>query len=145
MSFEYGLQHLGFLVAGVDGRDSTYSGSTHAGPNGSLQFMAVRASTVADVTILGCTAAGQAIMGVLQNKPGIGEAADVGIEGISKCVAGSTFGPGIELMVDSSGCLIPYTTVSGQFRVGRSQETVGTVGQIFAALLYGGSNPQTAG
>ena len=48
-------------------------------------------------------------------------------------------------MVDSSGAFTPYTTAAGQFRVGKSLETVSSVGQIFAMYLYGGSNPQTAG
>ena len=145
MSFEANLSHLGVLVAGIDGRDSTFTGTTHLGPNGSLQFMAVRMSTVTDLTVLGCTVAGQAILGVLQNKPSTLEAADVGFMGVTKAVAGTTFGPGVDLMVDSSGAFTPYTTAAGQFRVGKSLETVSSVGQIFAMYLYGGSNPQTAG
>lgn len=139
MATESPLLHDGsHTVAGGDFRNSTNSGTTHAGQNGSPQFQAVRLSTVAENTVLLCTAAGQAIYGILQNKPYTGEAADVGIFGVSKAVAGTTtIQPGQDLMVDSSGCLIPYASAAGLSRVGKAVSQPAAVGEVFSMALYG--------
>lgn len=138
MATESPLLHLGWLAAGADYRNSTNSGTTHAGDNGSPQFQAVRVSTVEDLTVLLCTASGQQALGILQNKPNDGEAADVGVFGVSKAVAGTTTViAGLKLMVDSSGCLIPYASAAGQCSIGVALESPATVGQVFSAMIYG--------
>lgn len=146
MANESPLVHWGWGKSGFDARNSTYSGTTRGGLNGSGQFLAVQCSTTADLTVNVCTVAGMKITGILQNKPSTGIAADVGIFGVSKAVAGSSaIAAGQELMVSSTtpGALIPYATASGQFPVARSLEAAGTVGQLFSALIYGGSGPVT--
>lgn len=139
MATESPLIHDGAqTVAGGDFRNSTNSGTTHAGPNGSMQFMAVRLSTVADRTVLGTTAAGQQVYGILQNKPYTGEAADVGIFGVSKAVAGTTtVVAGGLLEADSSGCVIPYSSAAGIAALGIALETATAVGAIVSVALYG--------
>lgn len=139
MATESPLLHDGSQnVAGVDMRNSTYSGTTHAGQGGSPQFQAVRLSTVDARTVLLCTAAGQAIYGILQNKPAVGEAVDVGIFGLSKAVAGTTtITAGGELQVDSSGCLVPYSSAAGIAAVGRAVSVPTAVGEVFTMALYG--------
>lgn len=138
MANESPLLHDGWNVSNVDFRNGSVTGTTRLGPSGSGQFLAVRLSTSADNTIVACTAAGAHAYGILQNKPSTGVAADVGFFGVSKAVAGSTtVVSGIDLMVDSSGCLIPYTTSSGQYRFGLAKTTPSAVGEVFTAFVYG--------
>lgn len=130
-----------------DARNSTLTGTTLAGPNGSGQFLAMTLSTVntSRTVTIASTLAGAAgssvanFYGILQNKPRGGEAADVAIFGISKVVAGSSsILAGSQLGVSStvSGVLVPYTTGNG-VRVGVALEPATTVGQVFTAAIYG--------
>ena len=139
MAQESPLIHWGWGISGFDARNSTYSGSTRSGPNGSGQFLAVQLSTSADLTVNVTTVAGMKILGILQNKPSTGIAADVGIVGMSKAVAGGTIGAGAELAASSTaaGSLIAFSSATGIYPVGRSLQSA-TVGQIFDAYIYGG-------
>jgi hypothetical protein len=139
MATESPLIHDGAqTVAGADYRNSTYSGTTHAGNGGSPQFQAVRLSTVAERTVLLCTANGQPAYGLLQNKPALGEAADVGIFGVSKAIAGTTtILPGMRVMPDSSGCLIPYASAAGVAQMGYAISAPAAVGEVFSAYIFG--------
>jgi hypothetical protein len=130
-----------------DARNSTLTGTTLAGPSGSGQFLALTFSTLdtaRTVTIASTLAAAAGssaatFYGILQNKPRGGEAADVGIFGISKAVAGTTtVTAGIQLAMSatSAGTLVPYTTGSN-VRVGMALESVTGVGQVFTMALYG--------
>lgn len=143
MATESPLIHDGSqTVAGGDYRNSTNSGTTHGGNGGSPQFQAVRISTVADRTVLLCTASGQPAYGILQNKPFTGEAADVGIFGVSKAVAGATsVAAGLKLMVDSSGQLIAYASSSGAVAIGVALETPAAAQQVFTAFIWGMGGP----
>lgn len=145
MAEESPLLHWGWGVAGADYRNSTYSGTTHAGNGGSPQFQAVRLSTAEDQTILLCTSSTNSFLGILQNKPNDGDAADVGIFGVSKAVAGTTtVVAGIDLMPDSSGCLIPYSSAAGQRAVGMAITSASAVGEVFSMLIYGGHGGSVA-
>lgn len=142
MAYEAILQMDGVsFVSTADLRNSTLSGTTRMGPNGSGQFLAVKPSTsnagVAYVT----TASGQQGYGIVQNKPYVGEAMSIAVFGVSKVVAGTTtITAGGDLMVDSSGCLIPYSSAAGQNRfakqVGNTLPTA--VGEVFSAFIYSG-------
>ncbi len=136
MATDSPLLRDGTILSGADYRNSTLSGTTHSGQNGSPQFQAVRLSSSTDKTILLCTAAGQTVYGILQNKPALGDAADVGIFGITKAVAGGTVTPGATLQVDSSGCLVAYSSATGINKVGYALEGA-SVGQVFSMALYG--------
>lgn len=136
MANEGPLQHWGWGISGFDARNSTNSGTTRGGPNGSGQFLGVKLSTAVDLTVNLTTASGERIIGVLQNKPSTGLAADVGFSGMTKAVAGASIDPGAEVMVSSTapGTFIPATT--GLYAPGRALQAA-VVGQVFDLWLYG--------
>jgi hypothetical protein len=69
-------------------------------------FMLVTSASKADL----CTgAASEAFMGVLQNDPTSGQAAEVRYGGISKVLCGGSFNPGDFVTSDSNGKAIKYT------------------------------------
>lgn len=80
------------------------------GPNGSGQFLFVTISAARTVAIQ--TSQGGAVYGILQNTPALGQAADVGIAGISKLVAGAAFSAGANLMSDTNGRGIAQTSTN---------------------------------
>jgi len=143
MATESPLLHDGSqCVVNFDARNSSVTGTTLAGPNGSAQFLAVMLGTTADRTITQTSSgsSGQLAYGILQNKPSTGIAADVGIFGITKAVAHTTFAAGSEVMTSGSsmtGRLTLFTTTIGANRLGRTLESVTTVGQVFTMALYG--------
>lgn len=133
----------GTLQSTVDLRNSTLSGTTQGstsclGTGGSGQFLAVKLSTVTDRSILLSTVLGGLMYGILQNKPGVGQAAAVAIGGISKVVSGSSsIAAGMDLSVSSAGVLVPYSSGAGVARCARSIEAATAIGQIFSAAIYG--------
>lgn len=130
---------LGWCISAFDARNSSITGTTLGGPSGSGQFTSVRLSTSANFTIANSTVAGMKCLGILQNKPSTGIAADVCIFGVSKCVSGSTaIAAGQELENDTDGQLIPFSSAAGIYPIGRALETATAVGQIFSAYIYGG-------
>lgn len=141
MATESPLMHDGAqTVSGFDARNGTITGTTRIGPNGSAQFLAVKLSSTTDRTVSLCTTSTERPYGILQNKPSTGIAADVGIDGVSKAVAGTTtITNGLPLMVGSSGVLIPFTTSSQGFCIGQAIEAPTAVGQVFTARIYGAS------
>lgn len=157
MATESPLIHDGsqnVLSTTQDARNSTLTGSTLAGPNGSGQFLCVtfstgnvdRTVTVASTTVgaQGSTAAG-CFYGVLQNKPRGGEAADIGIFGISKVVCGSTSiksGQPLSMSSTNAGVVVPYAASLGP-KIGFSLETPTAVGQVITAFIQGGGLTST--
>lgn len=142
MAVEAPLLHIGYLQSTGDYRNSTLSGTTHTGPNGSPQYQFVKVSTVGDLAVQLCTAAGQVTLGVLQNKPGVGDAADVGYGGISKVVCGTTTVlAGGKIMTDSSGCAVAYSSAAGVASAGIAVMTPQSVGEVFSAFIFGPSGP----
>jgi hypothetical protein len=127
------LKDGGNTVAGVDFSNT----GGLAGPSGSGQFLAVKLSTAADRTVLLAATQGLQIMGVLQNKPKLGQAADVVLAGVSKLFAGGTVTRGDKLMIDGSGRFITWTSGSGYAQVGQAYESA-VVGQVFTGFVYPG-------
>jgi hypothetical protein len=129
------------LSTASDARNSTTTGSTLLGPNGSGQFLAMYYSTAARVTNL-CTStfgASTALLfaGLLQNKPGPGDAPDIGMFGFSKAVAGlATITPGTPLQTSSTanGVLTPWVGGNGP-AVAVAIEAAATVGAVFTVFL----------
>jgi len=139
MATESPLLHDGSqTITSQDMRNSTVTGTTLSGPNGSGQFLGVCLSTTVARTIALATAAGQRLYGIIQNKPSTGLAADVGVFGISKWVAGATIGIGGVLQVSSTaaGTAIPYASAAGIYPAGVALESA-VVGQVFTAAIYG--------
>lgn len=142
MAVQGPLIEVGYCISAFDGRNSTITGTTLSGPNGSGQFLAVQLSTTVAFTvqIASTAASGGKIFGILQNKPSTGIAADVGIFGVSKAVAGlATIVMGMELEASSTalGTLIPFSSAAGVYSVGRALESAATVGAVFTAYIYG--------
>jgi hypothetical protein len=126
MAVEGVMVRDGNSVAGADFSNT----AALAGPNGSGQFLAVKQSLVADRTVLLQVAAGTGeVYGILQNKPRLGEAADVCISGISKAVYGGTVAAGDNLMTDTSGRLITATTGGTKWVVAKAI-VAGVLGDI---------------
>jgi len=127
------------LLSTADYRKSTLSGTTRPGPNGSAQFLAVRMSSLStDRVFATCTVAGQAVLGILQDTPNVGEAGNPAVFGVTKMVCGTTtFQAGQPLMTDSSGCMVLYSSAAGQQRCGMALETPSAVGAVFSGIIYG--------
>lgn len=145
MAVQTDFLDVGFFVSGGDYRNSTLTGTTLSGPNGSGQFLVVTASTTVEYTV-NVAGAGSTLglIGVLQNKPSTGVAADVKIHGVSKVVLGSTtgvagtvtFGSPLAISSVSSGC-VSFASSTAAYRVGMSLQGVSTAGTVFSAVLYG--------
>jgi hypothetical protein len=131
------------LSTGFDFRNSTITGSTLQGPNGSGQFLAVTFSTGRTLQPMTSTMSNlsttQAFYGICQNKPRAGDAVDVGIFGITKAVSGSTAIAGgtlLQISATASGVLVPYTSTNGR-PVALAIENATAVGQVFTAFIGG--------
>jgi hypothetical protein len=134
------------LSTATDFRNSTLTGTTLNGPNGSGQFLAVTISTGRTITLLTSTMPNLSTVnsntfyGICQNKPRPGDAVDVGIFGISKCVSGSsaiTGGQALQCSSTTSGVLTPFVAGNGR-PVGIAIENALTVGAVFSALIMSG-------
>ena len=113
------------------------NGNSLAGNGGSAQFLGVTLSQSVDRTSVLAAAAGAQIYGVLQNKPALGDAADVVIFGITKAVcaaAGVTRGK--PQMVTATGAFTDWTAGSAYSQVGYALESA-TSGQVFAMFFWG--------
>lgn len=132
------------LSTANDARRSSITGTTLLGPNGSAQFYGVVQSTVSFVVQLASSTSGISgstlglpYMGILQNAPGPGAAADVAIFGNTKAIAGlATITPGNILQFSSTagGVVVPYLGGNGR-AIGYAKEAASAVGQIFSMAL----------
>jgi hypothetical protein len=106
------------------------------GPGGSGQFLVVYINASRQVTI--AAAATQVPYGILQNTPDIGQAADVGIIGVTKAVAGAaiTVNAGVVgLMADSNGRLIPWVAGAANWLMGYAIEPAAAANAIFTMYV----------
>jgi hypothetical protein len=108
------------LLAGEDLTDSQY------------RFMAVDANGQAVVATAAAFGAG-----VLQNNPGLGEAAGIMAVGISKVEAGAAITAGSEVTSDAQGRAV--TAAVGEHIHGIALIEAGGVGEIIPVLLKGGT------
>ena len=106
------------------------TGSNLSGQLSSGQFLAVKivGSRLVDLA----TSGGEAIYGIVQNKPATGQAADVGIGDITKAVAGGVVTAGNFLMTNTSAQLIVATGTNN--RVAQAIESAVT-GAIFTVAI----------
>ena len=81
-----------------------------SGPNGSGQFLLVKCTTGGQATL--CAANSDIPIGILQNDPTSGTAANVAFAGVSKVVVGASLSAGALLMSDSSGRAITQTSTN---------------------------------
>ncbi len=154
MALETPLLHLGWLtLSTLDDARSTVgsinSGALTAlnGPNGSGQFYWVYMSSLKDLQVrlgssLATITSTNTVVGILQNKPGPGEAADVGFFGVSKAICASTTSivAGSPLMpssapVGQSGGLSFWSSGSMGSAIGYALETPASTGALFTVML----------
>jgi hypothetical protein len=72
-------------------------------------------------------------IGILQDKPASGRAANVRMLGISKVVAGGAFAVGSVLAADDEGRLIAAST--GHYPIGIALEAAAEAGQVVTAFI----------
>jgi len=130
MTTESPLIHDGSQM--VAGADWSAAFNDANGPGKSAQFLCVKASTATARTLILATAGGEAIYGILQNKPALGFAADIGILGISKARLGAVVVTGKALMTDSSARLIQATGTNQRVAVALE---AGNTDQIIAVFV----------
>ena len=109
------------------------------GQGGSGQFLAVKITAARQVNI--CTT-GDYAYGILQNKPASGQAADVGIMGVSKAVCGGTVSAGDYLTPNTSGQLITATTTA-QPRIAVAIEAATGVSTVFTVAIVPGETTRS--
>ena len=147
MALESPLIHDGSQTTSAVNADKTtaaYYGINTAGvvpgaASGSGQFLFVTISGSRQVTPAGT--AGVQVYGVLQNAPKSGQAADVGMLGITKVVTGSggvTAG-GI-VMTDANGRAVAWTAGSSYAQAGIAIETVAA--NAVATVYIWGAQPK---
>ena len=105
--------------------------TTAAADLSSSQFYAVKITAARQVNL--ASTGGEFIYGIVQNKPTLGQAADVGFLGVSKAAAGAAFSAGVALMTDTTGRLI--TATGTNHRVATSIEAATAAGQLIAVVL----------
>lgn len=132
MAVEGPMVLIGFCSAG----ENLSNTASLAGPNGSGQFLAMKLSTAADLTILRQGSANARVFGILQNNPVSGGMANVAISGPSKAVYGGTVTRGDYVTTDSSGRMVTATT--GQLACGVAMVS-GVVSDIGTVNLFGGN------
>lgn len=89
-------------------------------------------------TIALASAATDNVIGVVRNKPAIGEPADVAIDGEVIMEAGAAVVAGVDLMSDASGRAITGVAAAGANRLlGTALEGAAAAGVLFSVLLPG--------
>ena len=124
-----------------DGSQTTANSDLSTGKGGQLgsgQFLAVKLVGARLVDLCG---AGDYAYGILQNKPAAGQAADVGIMGVTKAVCGGTIAAGDYLTPNASGQLITATTTA-QPRIAVAIEAA-TMSTIFTAAIVPGETTRS--
>jgi hypothetical protein len=105
--------------------------TTAAADLSSSQFYAVKITAARQTNL--ASAGGEYIYGIVQNKPTLGQAVDVGFIGVSKAAAGAAFSAGVALMTDTTGRLIAATGTN--HRVATSIEAATAAGQLITVAL----------
>lgn len=109
-----------------------FSGVTAGADLSAKQFFAVKI-TGADLAVNLASTGGEAILGILQNKPTSGQSADVRFSGVTKAIAGAAYSRGAKLMTDTSGRLITATSTNNV--VGLALEAAAGANEIRAVVL----------
>lgn len=97
------------------------------------QFRCVKVSAADTVSV--CSGATDKAVGILQNKPGQYQAAEVAVLGIAKGICGDTVTAGAQVGTDANGALVAKTTDLDHV-IGVALEA-GASGTIIAVLLTG--------
>ena len=109
---------------------------TAAADLSSSQFRAMRVT--GDFAVNVANAAGQAVIGILQNKPTSGQPADVMMSGVSKAIAGAAIAAGAEVMAGADGRIITAAT-AGSNVIGIALNAAGGANEIISVALNAGA------
>lgn len=99
------------------------------------QYCGVKIGT-ADFNVVLASTGGENIVGILQNKPTAGQAADVRYCGVTKAKAGASYSRNALLMTDTSGRLITATSTNQAVAI--AIEAAGGANEIRTVLLLNG-------
>lgn len=78
---------------------------------------------------------GAKVLGILQDKPAAaGRAANVGVEGVSKVLAGAAVAAGVEVIVDATSRVIA-TDAADQYILGTALTTAAAAGDVIAVKI----------
>lgn len=119
------------------GNQMTYTGLSAAADLSNKQYVAVRfagAGLTNQVSEVLKAGAQTGPIGILQNKPKSGEAANVAFLGLSKAFGGGTITAGAVIASTVSGTIV--NAVSGDTALGRAMETATTHGEIVTVMLF---------
>lgn len=97
------------------------------------QFRAVKVVGSKQVNL--CVAGDNGI-GILQNKPGLNQAASVSVAGSSKAIAGAAIAAGALVASDVNGALV--TALTTNYILGVALSAAGGAGEIISVLLRPG-------
>ena len=136
------LHSGGNLIAAANyGNGAGLAGTNTAGTTGtstgSGQFLTVQLTAGRTVTVTPTGNAGQVILGVLQNKPALGQAADLVFVGETKFIADSTgsITAGMYLQASSATAGAVMAWVTTKYAIGIAYEAA-AAGQVFTGLLF---------
>jgi hypothetical protein len=101
-----------------------------------LQYTLVKIG--AGGTVIACTALGETVFGVLQNKPTSGLVAEVMTLGVTKIKANAAFALGAMLMTATTGKAATAAT-AGSAKIGWAMEAAGADGDIVTAYITCGA------
>jgi len=135
MAYEESLKSI---TLDADASIAVYTGVSgqpgSASPNNGKQFRFVKI-TGAHQAGLATGAANEVLCGVLQNKPQrVGEAATVGIFGVSMVESGAALAAGVQVKVDGTGR--PIAAAAGAAYVGTTLASSGAAGELIPVLLH---------
>lgn len=119
------------------GDQVTVPGFTAAADLSAHQYGVVRFAAATTVNICSevlASAATKAPIGVLQNKPTAGLAAQVAVFGLTKIRVGGTVTAGAPISYNSSGHVVD--AVSGDMVIGRAMQAAATVNTFALALIF---------
>lgn len=99
------------------------------------QFKAVKVVTTTNLAVTLANTGGESILGILQNNPTTGAAADVRFTGISKGLINATVAAGDKLMTDTTAAFITATTTNAAVAIALEAGLPSTL--ITVALIPG--------
>lgn len=95
------------------------------------QFSVVKPGTAGKSVV--AAGAGEAGIGIIQNKPAANEGATIAISGVSKAVAGAVIAVNAEVTADANGKLVTATT--GDYVIGTALVAAGAANELIPVLL----------
>jgi len=96
------------------------------------QFHAVKITAAQQVNL--STVAGEPVIGILQNKPASGAAADIMVIGVTKVKAGAAIAAGASVMAGADGRIITAATAGSEV-IGKALEAAANADEIISILL----------